>query len=180
MAQFNLLDNTFTDDSWIDWFIWESLDTVHIFNNKDEPILMSDEYWNAQVLIPCVKLNQFKLHVPIERFGNRTKCIIIPLTDTPITVRTLLTTIFNFYDTPVINTDLDELDPNCDYVKDAYKNLCENKCVTWMDLIGSRSYFDTTLKSRRNPFHCCGLVRYEGINMIKVNNEYIFDLLLGS
>ena len=67
------------------------------------------------------------------------------------------------------------IDDRLQSVKDM---LDHSEVVTWLDMIGDRSYFSPTSnasKPRRNPFECSGAVRVEGISYDEELKEFVLD-----
>ncbi len=180
--------NTFSDGSSLDWFVWEPVDTAHVLRaGACRPL--PERYWAAPVTMVAVldeldervSFDTF-VHAPVSRFGVQTRPIRIPRSDAPLTVRAFLAALHAFYDSPITEADLAGLDPQCDYVQDARAALREGKRVTWVDCIGNKKYGGNAWKTgRRDPFLCCGLVRYEGVKLQTTRNGRMsHHLCLGS
>ena len=83
--------NKFSDGSFVDWFVWEPVDTAHVCRGG-AALPMTDMYWTAHVTLPMVEGIQTKdveLHVPVARFGVAKRTVRIPR-DVALDVRGLL------------------------------------------------------------------------------------------
>lgn len=160
------------DDSIIDWFIWEPVDTAMLVSDT-ECVYITDPKWrNKRVIwdteVPSTQ-DTLVLKMPVSRFGLHTCSLAVPAV---CTLYELLTAIYNFYDTPISLISLEDFTERCWYVDDAREKLKAGSVVKWRDLLGSQMYGDDnseekwgnlSLEKRRHPFSCNGRVRFETI-----------------
>lgn len=158
----------------VDWWITEDPSVVDLTTPAGE------DFGDTEILI-------LSLRVPIRRRGNKFKDILIGY---PIPVKELLRRIYDFYQSPVLETN-DKLKPGEDnrgYGEDISK-------PRYIDLMGmarqGRGSGDTEEESKRrgninftddknrDPYSCSGLVRFEGLEIIKSSNHG-YELVLGS
>jgi hypothetical protein len=171
---YDLESSTFSDGGWIDWFVYEPVSTAWVtFEDVKPGHKMTKEYLSTLVTFPTHK-NTIELRLPVQRFGEVTRTIELPK---QITISEILKRIHSFYDTPITWKDI----PNSSedgYVIDALKNMCQNKRVTWLNLIGSKVPFPKPTKGvRRSSLSCSGAVCFEEI---RKNRNGSFEIFLGS
>jgi len=159
--EYNVNKDKFSDGFSIDWFVWESVDTAHVYTD-DVLKPMSQSHMDAKLTSTV-----FELSVPVARYGTAYRTIDCSKCEN---VGQLLSTIHAFYKTVIGDADIVDriADVNAgmdDYLKDVRANLSKGVVVTWANLIGSSEYMkgDETTKDRRCSLSCSGLVRYEGI-----------------
>ncbi len=156
---YDVANNEFSDGFSIDWFVWESVDTTHVF--KDDvlkPITMAH-------LDAMLTSTVSELSVPVSRHGETSRTIDCSKCKN---VRQLLMTIYAFYQTVIDEADIGDATGTDGYIEDVRANLKKGLVkVTRTNLIGSTEYMHGNemipTEDRRSCFSCSGLVRYEGI-----------------
>jgi hypothetical protein len=166
------LDNTFSDQKVIDWFVWEPVDTAQLLNEDGAAHPFTPAHMESVALSgegSCT------LSLPVSRYSETTREISLQL---PCTIKQLLDAIHQFYATQIpVNDELKDIEKN-QYKDNVLKN---GATATWLDLIGSRfvgpddGIVDPNV--RRSPFMCNGLVRFEGLDKV---SETVYTLVNGS
>ena len=180
--------NEFSDGFYVDWFVWERVDTAHACRcDVARPMKDSESYSSAYVTLPMVmgvQTDDIELHVPVARYGDETRTIRIPR-DERLDARGLLERIHAFYMTPITALDIadrehEDSDGVDGYLADVRAKLDGGVPAVWADLLGQSGYRpgrDGSTENRRHGLSCSGLVRYESI---RTNNNNELVLVLGS
>jgi hypothetical protein len=128
--------DNFSDGSFIDWFVWEPLSTVHVGGRGLGPRPMTDMYWNASVILPFIggeQVSDLTMRVPVSRDQSAVRSIKLPRHG--LTVRRLLETLHGFYATHITTADLadrDDEEPGDDpYLDDARDKLAKGEPLCW-------------------------------------------------
>ena len=82
------------DTSSIDWFIWEDVETAHVYRNNTCEQMSEDDFSALAIATP----GEAKIIVEVGRYADTTRIVRVP---TPCTIRALLTAIKDFYSTPI-------------------------------------------------------------------------------
>ena len=178
-------ENEFNDGFFIDWFLWEPVDSAHVCRSGSLFLMLpGDMYSSADVVMPFLsgyQSDDLELHVPVARHEDISRTIKLPR---DLDVCGLLSRIHAFYQTPITSLDIADRDkdPSDGYLEDVRKMLDKGERAVWADLLGSSSYgpgcggSDGSTNKRRHGFSCSGLVRFEGIRV--EDNKLL--LILGS
>lgn len=177
------LQDAFDGGGWIDWLIWEPVESIHVTTSTDvhpKPIKLTN--WEATITLPAPNPGDthVHLHTPVSRFGDAYRTVLLPV---HTNVREFFTAIHAFYDTVITVEDIQSTGTNSlsDYSEQALLKLAQGHRVTWADLMGpTHTYGPGThaaeCRHRRCAFSCSGLVRFEGIHL---TNQGMF-VILGS
>ena len=164
--------NQFSDGASIEWYIWMSPKETYIWKNKIKQNIT--EYMKLPIFSNKTSKDNYVLHLPIDRMGKMTESININKSKS--TVKDVITAIYNFYNKNITKTKMSTIYSKYD---EYFANLAKNKfakglTVKRYEVLGASGFTG----SKRNPFWCKGLVRYEGVKRRGKTNEYF--LLLGS
>lgn len=159
----------------IDWFIWEPVETAHIFEG-DDLLPLRPEHWDACALRAR---HSFFAHIVVEvgRGADVKSVVRVPEV---CTVRELLTAIHKFYMSAIPNEDAiaDVSDDNCEYKDNVVQALRAGHTPRMYELNGSMGYVTPSVPGyRRHPMSCIGLVRFG--NIYRLSND-VFELSMGS
>lgn len=164
--RYDPIEKQFSDGSLIDWYIWEPVHSMHVV--KDGSLQLVDEsHSTAMVDLPDAQHDtHVELMVPVSRSHDEHRTISIPA---DVTVLGFFTAIHAFYDTEITCADIEDLEET-EYTVDATAKIDGGGRVTWVDLLGSKNRYPpghggVETDSRRHPFSCEGLVRYEGVQL---------------
>lgn len=160
------------DLSDIDWFIWEDVETAHIFEG-DEAVPMRNEHWNS---IAIAKDHWATANI-IVGVGRSERALRVLKVDTPCTVRVLITKIHDFYATPITQELLDDAEyDSWDYKKQVEERMKKGEIVNTYELNGSTYVFNDEQNCRRCPLLCSGNVRFEGVSYDPRHNVHFLHL----
>lgn len=169
----------FSDGSMVDWCINEPLESIHLGHEDSYPSPITPAHMDAKVAFfehPGV----ITITVPVQRSGQTLRQITV---NGPLTFCKLVTAIHAFYYTPIKSLDeiADVKDEPWGYIDKVRKKLEQGEVATYIELVGSPDPFPPAYlcgESRRGPFSCCGLVRYEGCRIVVPGHS--LELTLGS
>lgn len=162
--RYNPIEEQFSDGALIDWYIWEPVRSMHVV--KEGMLQLLDEsHWKATVDLLTTRndATHVQLSVPVSRLYDEHLIISMPAS---LTVEMFFTAIHAFYDTAITIADIEELRETGNTTR-ASLRISQGERVTWADLLGETRYLpgvgDVETSTRRHPFSCSGLVRYEGV-----------------
>lgn len=152
----------------IDWFVWEPVETAHIFED-DGCHPMTEEEFNT-----VVSERPIFLKVPTSRYKMHHH--VLEIDNILITCRQFLSTIREFYMSPITKYDI-AYDDHSSYAAEARENIKKGRHVRRLDLIGSDFDLEEESLKRRSTFSCSGAVRFEGVK--KIRNS-LYEMVVGS
>lgn len=162
------------DPSSIDWFIWENVDTAHVFRNNDLVRMTDDDF----LAFAITSAGRAHLVLPLGRYGDATRTIEVA---TPCTVRELLTAIKEFYARPIKSKqDISDVeDDGMGYLEDVLAKLQSGNVAKMYELNGTAEFRRPMPEGKRRHClgDCQGLMRFEGISHEFMN---VYQLILGS
>jgi hypothetical protein len=179
----------------IDWFVWEPLNSAHIYNTDEADAVPMERAQFDEIVF--AGSGTARIRVPVGRYAKTVFDVHVPL---PCTRRDILSAIHEFYMRPVTHDHVRILraagadDP---YLKSVVEALDADGDPRFVDFNGSTNYgISETLQlramdgsllpkpaldgdARRHPLaHCTGAVRFEGLRGDDASHMY--DMLLGS
>lgn len=162
------------DISSVDWFIWEDVDTAHVFRNNDLVKMTENEFAAFAITAP----GRAHIVLPLGRYGDATRTIEVI---TPCTVRELLTAIKEFYARPIESEQeiSDVEDDGLGYLEDVMDKLRSGETPKMHELNGTAELRRPVPEGKRRHClgDCRGLMRFEGISHEFLN---VYQLVLGS
>lgn len=166
--------NKMFDISSLDWFIWEDVDTAHVYRNESIVKMTEDDWLSLAINTP----GEAELIFEVGRYADNTlKTKVV----TPCTVRDLLAVIKDFYSRPIRTLgEISDMEDDCmGYMKGVKDKLRQGIKPMLCELNGTPEYLDIfPLQGRRNTFaHCNGLMRFEGL---KYTGSNTYQVVLGS
>lgn len=166
--------NKMFDISSLDWFIWEDVETAHVFRDDTIEKLTNDDWLSLAIKTP----GEAELIFEVGRYAEN---ILKTKVATPCTVRDLLVVIKDFYSTPIKSLSYisDMEDDGFGYMKDVKDKLKRGMQPMLCELNGTPQYLEISpFQGRRHCLgHCNGLMRFEGINFVGSNT---YKVVLGS
>jgi len=177
--------HTLMDD--VDWFLWEPVESAHIFTDDSLEKLSKERL--DEIIVPkhtsaSAPLGDKELCIraPVGRYNSATFEVRVPL---PATRGQILRALWDFYRRPVTPDVLQVMRRagamDSDYAHSAQRRLDAGKTVTLLELCGSANDCSSMLatETRRDPLNdCMGAVRFEGLQGDASTCTY--DLVVGS
>ena len=110
-------------------------------DENDNEIQLTEDDWNK--VIVDARHKTYYLHVPITRFSE--EVMIMALPNEEITLRKILTTIYEFYHTMKVTSELvnrRKKDDVFNYIKNAAKQMKRGKDVYIIDIMGDKVFYE--------------------------------------
>jgi hypothetical protein len=167
--------------SCVDWFIYEPIETIKLFDNKNGGQVDPEQiHWDT---IPLkwradkpMRIQLPVIMVSVLPFQQVSHVITVPA---PCTMKQILTSIYEFYQSPVEVSELDDLKSKTSGAVGSFNRelgclakgsrvwemVREGKPVQRFDLLGSTKLFKEPEEGqRRCGLFCTGFVRFEGLS----------------
>lgn len=163
---YDVMADLFSDYSKTDWYIWEPVDTIHVYTPMLRPIRQM--HLRAMLKFPSLKETDTHrdLFMPVRNFGRGVP-IRLPLV---MTAFEFFTTVHDFYNIRITKADLRE-HQNSPELERALRDLREGRRVTWGDMLGTRDVYhqgkgDISTARRRGHLSCPGQFRFAGVALM--------------
>lgn len=168
--------NKFSDNSSIDWWIYENPNSAWLMLGYASSEVISQKYSNIE-LFRGNKSGEITIKIPISRYYNR-QFVDIKVS-TPYRISNLLNDIYKFYNQQIKTRkaflELSSEKNSCYYQK-ILEKLKKKEKVRYFELLGNTHVFGD-IDPRRNPHSCNGLVRYNGLRKY---DDDVYELKLSS
>lgn len=159
----------------ISWCINRDIENACKYDDDDNEFQLTENEWN-EVIVDARNIAYY-LHMPVTRFSE--EVMIIALPNEEITLRKLLTTIYEFYHTIKVTPELIKRRIKTDafnYLKKASKEIKRGRDVCIIDIMGDMVFYEGVTKFHNILFLNLGswinLYHSYAKNDIK-KNEYI-------